>query len=78
MNTTTLSHVRPTAQIYPYSPIEDFADYVLGILSKERMPLAQHPLAKRAKDLGSAAQLVSLLALALVWLVVLADFGSGT
>lgn len=29
--------------------------------------LEQHPLAKRAKDLGSAAQLVSLTALALIW-----------
>lgn len=35
--------------------------------------LEQHPLAKRAKDLGSAAQLVSLTALALIWAVTLAD-----
>lgn len=33
--------------------------------------LEQHPLAKRAKDLGSAAQLVSLTALALIWAVAL-------
>lgn len=33
--------------------------------------LEQHPLAKRAKDLGSAAQLVSLLNIAVLWLVVL-------
>lgn len=35
--------------------------------------LEQHPLAKRAKDLGSAAQLVSLTALALIWILALAD-----
>ncbi|MDO5090448.1 MAG: diacylglycerol kinase [Cardiobacteriaceae bacterium] len=29
--------------------------------------LARHPLAKRAKDIGSAAQLVALLLLALLW-----------
>lgn len=29
--------------------------------------LSRHPLAKRAKDLGSAAQLISLLNIALVW-----------
>jgi diacylglycerol kinase (ATP) len=34
--------------------------------------LEQHPLAKRAKDLGSAAQLVSLTALALIWALALA------
>lgn len=33
--------------------------------------LEQHPLAKRAKDLGSAAQLVSLTALALMWALAL-------
>ena len=33
--------------------------------------LKQHPLAKRAKDLGSAAQLVSLTALALIWALAL-------
>lgn len=33
--------------------------------------LEQHPLAKRAKDLGSAAQLVSLTALALIWALAL-------
>jgi diacylglycerol kinase (ATP) len=35
--------------------------------------LEQHPLAKRAKDLGSAAQLVSLTALAMIWALALAD-----
>jgi diacylglycerol kinase (ATP) len=35
--------------------------------------LKEHPLAKRAKDLGSAAQLVSLAALVLVWGIALAD-----
>lgn len=35
--------------------------------------LEKHPLAKRAKDLGSAAQLVSLTALALIWSLALAD-----
>ena len=33
--------------------------------------LEQHPLAKRAKDLGSAAQLISLTALALIWVLAL-------
>ena len=33
----------------------------------DRVSLEIHPLAKRAKDLGSAAVLMSLLALALVW-----------
>lgn len=33
--------------------------------------MAEHPLAKRAKDLGSAAQLVSLLAIGGVWLLML-------
>lgn len=33
--------------------------------------LERHPLAKRAKDLGSAAQLVSLTALALIWALAL-------
>lgn len=33
--------------------------------------LEAHPLAKRAKDLGSAAQLVCLLAIVMVWAIVL-------
>ena len=33
----------------------------------DRVSLEIHPLAKRAKDLGSAAVLLSLLALAMVW-----------
>lgn len=33
--------------------------------------LKVHPMAKRAKDLGSAAQLVSLLNMAAIWLIVL-------
>lgn len=33
--------------------------------------LEPHPLAKRAKDLGSAAQLISLTALALIWALAL-------
>lgn len=33
----------------------------------DRVSLEIHPLAKRAKDLGSAAVLISLLALAVVW-----------
>lgn len=33
--------------------------------------LHEHPLAKRAKDLGSAAQLISLFNIAAVWLVIL-------
>lgn len=37
----------------------------------DRVSLDIHPLAKNAKDLGSAAQLVSLILCALVWLIVL-------
>ena len=37
----------------------------------DRISLEQHPLARRAKDLGSAAVLVSLVSLAVVWLLVL-------
>lgn len=33
--------------------------------------LKVHPMAKRAKDLGSAAQLVSLVNMAAIWLIVL-------
>ena len=33
--------------------------------------LARHPLAKRAKDLGSAAQMVALTLLGLLWLMAL-------
>lgn len=33
--------------------------------------LEQHPLAKRAKDLGSAAQVVSLLNMIVIWIIVL-------
>jgi diacylglycerol kinase (ATP) len=36
--------------------------------------LDQHHLAKRAKDLGSAAQLLSLVALSLVWGIAVIDF----
>jgi len=36
----------------------------------DRVSLEIHPLAKRAKDLGSAAVLISLLALAMVWGVI--------
>lgn len=35
--------------------------------------LARHPLAKRAKDLGSAAQMVALTLLALLWLMALSS-----
>jgi diacylglycerol kinase (ATP) len=38
----------------------------------DRISLAQHQLAKRAKDLGSAAVFVSLVNVAVVWAVVLA------
>ena len=36
--------------------------------------LKQHPLAKRAKDFGAAAQLVTLLFLALLWLLLLINY----
>ncbi len=36
----------------------------------DRVSLEIHPLAKRAKDLGSAAVLISLLSLALVWALI--------
>jgi diacylglycerol kinase (ATP) len=38
----------------------------------DRVSLESHPLAKRAKDIGSAAVMLSLLATASVWLLVLA------
>ncbi len=37
----------------------------------DRVSLEQHPLAKRAKDIGSAAVLLSLLSLVVVWALVL-------
>tara|TARA_R110000751_G_scaffold282391_1_gene385530 strand:+ start:142 stop:534 length:393 start_codon:yes stop_codon:yes gene_type:complete len=37
----------------------------------DRVSLELHPLSKQAKDMGSAAQLVSLLMIVTVWLVVL-------
>lgn len=37
----------------------------------DRVSLAIHPLSKRAKDMGSAAQLLSLSMAALIWLVIL-------
>lgn len=37
----------------------------------DRISLEDHPLAKRAKDIGSAAVFVSLLNVAVVWLLVL-------
>lgn len=39
----------------------------------DRISLANHDLAKRAKDIGSAAVFVSLVNLAIVWLLVLLD-----
>ncbi|OGA00275.1 MAG: diacylglycerol kinase [Betaproteobacteria bacterium RIFCSPLOWO2_02_67_12] len=38
----------------------------------DRISLEEHPLAKRAKDLGSAAVMLSLVTLGVVWLLVLA------
>jgi len=38
----------------------------------DRISLEKHPLAKRAKDLGSAAVMLSLVMLGTVWLLVLA------
>lgn len=37
----------------------------------DRISLELHPLSKQAKDMGSAAQLVSLLMILTVWLVIL-------
>lgn len=37
----------------------------------DRVSLALHPLSKRAKDLGSAAQFLSLTLILLIWLVIL-------
>ncbi len=37
----------------------------------DRIGIEQHPLSKRAKDLGSAAVLVSLITTAAVWIVIL-------
>ena len=39
----------------------------------DRVSLELHPLAKRAKDIGSAAVFLSLLTLAMVWALVLLD-----
>jgi len=41
--------------------------------TQDRISLEQHPLAKRAKDFGSAAVMLALLNAALVWLLVLLD-----
>ena len=38
----------------------------------DRISLEEHPLAKRAKDLGSAAVMLSLLNVAVLWALVLA------
>lgn len=37
----------------------------------DRVSLEIHPLSKRAKDLGSAAQLVGLCSIAIIWLAIL-------
>lgn len=37
----------------------------------DRISLSIHPLSKQAKDMGSAAQLISLLAIVMVWLIIL-------
>jgi len=37
----------------------------------DRISLERHPLSKRAKDMGSAAQLLALTMIALTWVVVL-------
>ena len=37
----------------------------------DRVSLDIHPLSKRAKDMGSAAQLVGLCAIAIIWLAIL-------
>ena len=39
----------------------------------DRISLEQHPLAKRAKDIGSAAVALSLVNVAVVWLLVIID-----
>jgi len=39
----------------------------------DRISLDAHPLAKRAKDLGSAAVMLALVNVAIVWLLVLLD-----
>jgi diacylglycerol kinase (ATP) len=39
----------------------------------DRISLESHPLAKRAKDLGSAAVFLSLINAAIIWLLVLLD-----
>ena len=37
----------------------------------DRISLELHPLSKRAKDMGSAAQLLTMLLIALIWAVIL-------
>ncbi|WP_184199343.1 diacylglycerol kinase [Chitinimonas taiwanensis] len=43
--------------------------------SVDHTSLERHPLAKRAKDLGSAAQLASLVNMASIWAIVLFNHG---
>jgi diacylglycerol kinase (ATP) len=37
----------------------------------DRISLERHPLSKNAKDMGSAAQLTSLVVIGLVWAIIL-------
>jgi diacylglycerol kinase (ATP) len=42
-----------------------------GEAAVDRVSLEQHPLIKRAKDMGSAAVMISLLNVVVVWLMVI-------
>jgi diacylglycerol kinase (ATP) len=74
----------PTGLLVPVAPVERallVAVVVLVLIVEllnsgieaaiDRISLERHPLSKRAKDIGSAAVLISLLLVALVWGVIL-------
>ncbi len=71
----------PLAMVLPVTVVERLMliGSILGVLSMEllnsgieaaidRISLEQHPLAKRAKDFGSAAVFIALCGCALIWL----------
>ncbi|MGL4318918.1 MAG: diacylglycerol kinase [Pseudomonas sp.] len=74
----------PLAFWLDVSPVERALMIAVGLLSLivelfnsaveaaiDRISLERHPLSKNAKDMGSAAQFVSLSLIALVWAVIL-------
>ncbi|NOU00276.1 MAG: diacylglycerol kinase [Gallionella sp.] len=76
----------PTALLLPISIISKalmvfsvLAVLIIELLNSaieaavDHTSLEQHPLAKRAKDIGSAAVLLSLLNVVMVWLIILSS-----